>query len=448
MLPTLVERRWNLVITDLPALNPGATLAAGNAIATSLNALVSDNRVFRQADEIRREQEKSRTPEKCFSRIGVLKLLRLCQVTNSDELPEMWLNLAAEPRRQDGIMAIQQAFNGTAQSLGLFGVHIPITPDIVGKIRSVALEMANAEDLTTGIHPFTFAYLDSSEIAEAYAIAEQYKMLHDDRGMPTLQDAIVLSTPSRVKLPRSLSEAHIYFQNFRVALHVLMGSTHTLTQAYDAFWRRWSTSQQHLLGVRTAQPSLFPTLAVRCVQLLRISLWFAQQAMENAALEAPNFIELLNQIQLHMPWEPTFPSHFYDTRSIAPQSPAANLMTTTATTIAPIVAPTVGLTPPATTPEPAATIRGRGAMERKAQPVNPKFQKFLDMNLRVRDVLQRAGTTNRVPKNSAGVEMCLSYHMKGACNVNCARSGDHKEHTPAEDQAIVRWCETNYKPAE
>jgi hypothetical protein len=226
-----------------------------------------------------------------------------------------------------------------------------------------------------------------------------------------------------------------------------MGSTHTLTQAYDAFWRRWSTSQQHLLGVRTAQPSLFPTLAVRWVQL-RISLWFAQQAMENAALEAPNFIELLNQIQLHMPWEPTFPSHFYDTRSIAPQSPAANLMTTTATTIAPIVAPTVGLTPPATTPEPAATIRGRGAMERKAQPVNPKFQKFLDMNLRVRDELQRAGTTNRVPKNSAGVEMCLSYHMKGACNVNCARSGDHKEHTPAEDQAIVRWCETNYKPAE
>jgi hypothetical protein len=201
MLPKLVERRWNLVLADLPALNPGATLVAGNAIATSLNALVSDNRVFRQADEIRRDQEKSRTPEKCFGRIGVLKLLRLCQVTTAAELPEMWQNVAAEPRRQDGIMAIQQAFNGTAQNLGLYGVHIPITPDMVGKIRSVALDMANSEDLTTGIHPFTFAYLDSSEIAEAYAIAEQYKMLHDDRGMPTLQDAIVLSTLSRVKLP-------------------------------------------------------------------------------------------------------------------------------------------------------------------------------------------------------------------------------------------------------
>jgi hypothetical protein len=94
----------------------------------------------------------------------------------------MWQNSAAEPRRQDGIMTIQQVFNGT--------------PDVVSKIRSVALEMLNPEDLTTGFHPFTFAYLDPSEIAESYAIAEQYKMLHDDRGMPTLQDAIVLATPS------------------------------------------------------------------------------------------------------------------------------------------------------------------------------------------------------------------------------------------------------------
>jgi hypothetical protein len=125
MLPTLVKRRWQLVLSDLPALSPGATLVAGTAIATSLNALVTDNREFRLADELRREQEKTRTPEKCFGRIGVLKLLRLCHVTNASELPEMWQSLAAEPRRQDGIMTIQQAFNGTAQSLGMFGVHIP-----------------------------------------------------------------------------------------------------------------------------------------------------------------------------------------------------------------------------------------------------------------------------------------------------------------------------------
>jgi hypothetical protein len=325
MLPELVQRRWQLVTNDLPALQPGASLAAGQVIASSLNALVADNREFRIADEARREQSNARTPEKCFGRTGVLKLLRLCQVPTSTNLPDMWIQMANEPHRQDGIVTIQQAFDSTAQSLGLFGVHIPITPDVVAKIRSVALEMANEEDLTTGIHPFTFAYLDTSEIAEAYAIAEQYKMLHDDQGAPTLQDAIILATPGRVQLPKSCSEAHIYFQNFRVALHVLTGGNHTLTKSYDAFWRRWSTSQQYLLSVHTQQPGMFPTLAVRWVQL-RIFLWFAQQAMENAPLAVPNFAELLNNILLHTPWEPTLPAHFYNTRAITTAQPCTPIV--------------------------------------------------------------------------------------------------------------------------
>jgi hypothetical protein len=443
MLPALVQRRWQLVVTDLPALSSGATMAAGHVIASSLNALVSDNREFRNADEVRREQNSARTPEKCFGRTGVLKLLRLCQVATSNELPDMWIQMANEPRRQDGIVTIQQAFDSMAQSLGLFGVHIPITPDLVAKIRSVALEMSNEDDLTTGIHPFTFAYLDTSEIAEAYAIAEQYKMLHDDKGAPTLQDAMILATPGRVKLPKSFSEAHIYFQNFRVAIHVLLGSNHALTKAYDIFWRRWSTSQQYLLGVYTQQPGMFPTLAVRWVQL-RISLWLAQQAMENAPLEVPNFAELLNHIRLHTQWEPSLPPQYYNTRSPTTQQVAAlqpvSLPVVPGATRTAVVAPTIttSIAPP--------TIKARGTIVRKSAPINPVFQKFVDMNLRVRDVLQRAGPTNRVPTNNDGTEMCLSYHMKGVCNSNCSRHQDHKEHQASEDNAMVNWCERNYKP--
>jgi hypothetical protein len=87
-------------------------------------------------------------------------------------------------------------------------------------------------------------------------------------------------------------------------------------------------------------------------------------------------------------------------------------------------------------------------VQRKPTPINPSFQRFVDMNLRVRDVLVRAGQTNRVPSNNGGVEMCLSYHLKGMCNTSCARNGDHKEHAASEDQALLRWCDTHYKPAE
>jgi hypothetical protein len=82
---------------------------------------------------------------------------------------------------------------------------------------------------------------------------------------------------------------------------------------------------------------------------------------------------------------------------------------------------------------------------RKATPINPAFKKFVDMSLRVRDVIKRAGTSNRVPNNNTGIEMCLAYHLKGVCNSNCARHQDHREHQPSEDQAILRWCEQHYK---
>jgi hypothetical protein len=84
-------------------LSGGATLAAGNAmIASSLNALVTDNRQYRQANEIRRDLEKTRTPEKYFGCIAVIKLLHF---------PELWQNLAADPCRQDSIVTIQQALH-------------------------------------------------------------------------------------------------------------------------------------------------------------------------------------------------------------------------------------------------------------------------------------------------------------------------------------------------
>jgi len=50
---------------------------------------------------------------------------------------------------------------------------------------------------------------------------------------------------------------------------------------------------------------------------------------------------------------------------------------------------------------------GRGTLERKTSPVNQSFQPYLDMQLRVRDVLQRAGPQNPVPTNSGG-QTCVS----------------------------------------
>jgi hypothetical protein len=117
--------------------------------------------------------------------------------------------------------------------------------------------------------------------------------------------------------------------------------------------------------------------------------------MENAALKPPNFVELLNLIHLHAPWEPTFPAHYYNVRALVPTNP---VVPAPAPPSAGIIAASNPLLAAGGTPAPAptgpATPRARGSVQRKPTPINPCFQRFVDMNLRVRDVIVRAGKTN------------------------------------------------------
>jgi hypothetical protein len=427
--PAFTERRLAILHRDLPNLGRGPGLTGGVAVAAHLGELVADLRQNRLDDEARRALEMARTPGRYYGAVGVAKLLRICQVATSAELPQLWIDLAAAPKKQD-LVTMQQAFDHTANTdLNMPGTRIPVTPDIAGKIRSLAFEMTDDDDLTTGLHPFTFGYQDQSEVAAAYEMAERYQIIQQGLGAPTLSEAAEFARPTRTKLPRTLTEATISYGNFRVALHVLLGDDHPVTRAYDLFWSNWNASQAHLLNIRTRTPGLFPALTVRWIQL-RISFWFGQQATTNANVVAPDFVQLLREIRLQAPWEPYFPDRYLG-------APPPTDVTPRVTAVAP------GVTPP---PAPGGGNPSRGTLERKSSPLNQAFQQFVDLNLRVRDVLQRAGSTNRVPTNSNGVEMCMSYHLKGMCNTNCSRRGDHRDHTPAEDQALLGWCQQYYRP--
>lgn len=441
--PALIQRRWALVTRDLPLLSGAPAAAAGNAIAAGINALVTDNRQHRQADETRREEESVKTPEKYFGQVGAAKLLRLCQVANSAALPQLWLDLARAPKKQ-ALVTIQQAFDHMANdTLNMPGTRIPITPDIATKICSLSFEMTDEDDFTTGIQPFTFGYQDQAEIAAAYELAERYQLVQQGQGAPSLTDAAEFTATTRTKLARTLTEATICYGNFRIALHVLLGPTHVVTAAFDEFWTAWQASQPYLLNIRTRTPGLFPALTVRWVQL-RASLWFAQQATQHGNWAAPNFVQLLVDIRLQTLWEPYIPDQY-----LIPQPQPPPQLEPRFPTLTPPAQP-LGPTPRApgsqaqgTPTTPAAG--GRGTLERKSAPRNQVFQPFVDLPVRVKDVLERAGAQNRPPENATGVEMCLSYHIKGMCNTACRRRGDHRDHTPAEDESLLGWCRQHYK---
>ena len=49
-----------------------------------------------------------------------------------------------------------------------------------------------------------------------------------------------------------------------------------------------------------------------------------------------------------------------------------------------------------------------------------------------------------IPKNADGTEFCLSYHVLGFCWPNCARTQDHRPHTPEESTSLKAWCDQHY----
>lgn len=204
-------------------------------------------------------------------------------------------------------------------------------------------------------------------------------------------------------------EATISYGNFRVALHVLLGDKHAVTCTYDLFWSMWNASQAHLLNIRTWTPGLFPALTVHWVQL-HISFWFGQQATTNTNVAPPDFIQLLWEIWLQALWEPYLPDRY-----MGAPPPADALPHRAVPAPQPVTSPVLA---------PGTAAGGgnltQGTLEHKSSPLNQAFQPFVDLNLRVQDVLQQAGPANQVPTNANGVKMCMSYHLKGMCNTNCS----------------------------
>ena len=47
----------------------------------------------------------------------------------------------------------------------------------------------------------------------------------------------------------------------------------------------------------------------------------------------------------------------------------------------------------------------------------------------------------KVTREGTPVQMCLLYHLKGACSSNCQRHADHGPHSEAEDTELFKWAE-------
>jgi len=77
---------------------------------------------------------------------------------------------------------------------------------------------------------------------------------------------------------------------------------------------------------------------------------------------------------------------------------------------------------------------------------DPTFDQFHTCkSAKAQAVQKKAAKSNTaLPNHPDGCPICLTYHIKGMCNTNCAQTHDHVAWTPAENQALLAWCHLHW----
>jgi hypothetical protein len=244
-----------------------------------------------------------------------------------------------------------------------------------------------------------------------------------------------------IDIPRTYHQAQTQLKGFWLLLLVAFGSGHTTTVALGQFIGSMSAYMEMLYNYKPRAPNhevLGPALV--CQQFrMHFNVWAARQLSSVTPVAFPTGVhDIWDQILLGDPsWEKPIPYSYLrlyraDPAPYSPEEPPAGSGGSVATG--------------SSSPAPAGPAAARQSVHRNSWP-NAAFEPFARAKgaRTLKDIIIRAGEP--LPKNDRGHEMCLTFHMLGACNSRCKRKKDHhdiepvgKKHTADEDAKLLAWC--------
>lgn len=421
--------------SDLPGYGTSASPSSELATVSAINALTSRITEVNDAAVVREQRSKEKTPNDYFGE-GVVVLLRVCHVSSSPELPRIWHAIAGSTKRHER-MVIEEHFRATADNLSLLPFVPHVSAALTKKICSLSFAHYDMDDLEEGIHPFLATFKDQRAKSDATRVSSLYDDVMLGAGAP-LADLAALRAAEKVGIPLDLISVGYTYQGFRIILHALLGAGHAFTRAYDNFVAAF-LREEHFIA--TVLPSVAtPGQLVRHTQI-RVSNWFSKQVIHPERVPVPDFQDMLTKIRYQEAWAPRMPgAHSYP----APTSHVAS----------PVVLPAVPTVPPSRSPglttQPTAATAVSSTSGRGTRISNPSyhtdFAPFKALGLPLKSVRDKASAGNKpVPKNTAGTEHCLSFHVNGFCWDNCSRKDDHRTHKAPEHKALLEWCKTCYR---
>jgi hypothetical protein len=266
-------------------------------IAQGLTALVSEQRLARQEDQNRRRADKNKNPSSYFGN-DVLRLLRWCHVPDETLLPNVWKQLANAPKGQQR-RVIQGAIDDTCEQLGFRNLNFQITTTVAKKIVGLEWVMHVADDLSTGLHPFTVGYVTAEDAEAQRQRNRESDMLYASEAAPSLADTQALLGDSEVHMPLTILQGRLTHQRAYVMFYTLLGGNqHPVVQEYRNHYEEYMSREAELESVHPRDLQhyyLVPSLLVRWVQL-ELSYWIWRQSMSNVPIAAPLLGTLFDEI--------------------------------------------------------------------------------------------------------------------------------------------------------
>ena len=432
----LVRHRNLVLFRDFPMLDQNLPRVQQNAIATRLGELVEDSRVNRAEERVRRDAERNKLPMDLLGATGVATLCRYTRVPDQAMLPPIFARLATATRH-NRLPELQWAIDAEKNRLGYTRLHFTAVPALLQLVVSVRWAMSHHDSLSSGLQPYIFG---DTTPEEAQEMSNFYQLVTAGDAAPNLEDAAQLMTPKKPNLPKHLFQSREMLQRLQIMFCILLGVDHSFTQNLTQFLRDFVDRESTLFWYKPVSPGYTLCMPILVIQwiTLRVDWWFKSQGISDVAVAAPNLGELFTNIELGAHWEPVLSSSVLaEYVAIAPPprySPAVN--------------------PPGGQPgggDAAQTGEQSGQSGLPNRMVTNEdykeeiFGVYKAMGLNHSRLRNRC--TVRPPASShssTGGEMCLSYNIKGICNMRCGKAYDHRPHTSDDNQKLLAWCQTHY----
>jgi hypothetical protein len=333
-------------------------------------------------------------------------------------MPVFWTRLA-NCHKKEATFVLTEALSNRADSLESCGTAPIVTPNLVEMIYSLRFGSLDIDDLTSGLSPFCIITAGQQDLAaDARKRSNVYSMVQAGHAAPTLSQLSEL-VPFGAHMSETLLAQENQYRAYSVLLDVLLGPDHRVAAEVRRMVLRYRNLQDQVQSA-FPDPKLVLPLLLRHTQLTMMQYFNTAYAL-GSTTPLPGVWEVIDIISMRR-WQslPALPSRY------TPSLDGGSMGQSPAVTTLPRQPPTgiqgkgTGGGPPsvpAPNAHPDAGITMR--FERWGRPLNM--------------LTSRAGV--KAPQADAGqpgADLCLSFHLRKACNSTCRRSATHRKLTTEE----------------